>query len=179
MKPNYYIDISMTPKLKGQELPKAASLILSVLHSIFKETPETYAIDLPKSKSIFTCIRVFAENKEQLTTIAENLYENSVVERLSVIEFPKSVGNFKGEGVSCRRFRIPTRKSSRGPLRYNLIKEAEDNHYPYFMLASKTNKQSFSLLVKREYHDEYIQTDAKPNSYGLASKERDYMLPSI
>ncbi|WP_019895599.1 type I-F CRISPR-associated endoribonuclease Cas6/Csy4 [Hydrogenovibrio halophilus] len=178
MKPNVYIDIDVKPGDKGAaSFPHQSSKILTKLHSCFKKEAGRYAIDLPFSRALFTCIRVFGNSMDDMIALGSQLHEMEI-ENLGRLSFPKKVPeNFLGQGVKNSRYRISSRKSRTQKTRFTRIKQAEEQQLPYFMLKSHSTHQAFSLIVKREVIENFDLIDCNPNSYGLNSEKHTCVLP--
>lgn len=180
MKPRFYIDINVKVADKGAaSLPHTSSKIISLLHPYFSKNPKKYAIDLPFTKSLFTCIRVFGETMEDIVSVGKFLQE-SKIDKYGLMTFPEAVPvDFYGQGVMLNRYRIASHNSRTQACRFNRLKYAEEKELPYFMLKSKSNGQPFSLHIERNLVDRYQEQECFPNGYGLGSKERLVLLPVL
>lgn len=191
LRPAHYVDLSAVdkPQAAGASPAKAssgsvlaaASRLMGVLHGIFRNVPGSYAVALPQLRTGAhrhpgAVVRVFAETREGLESLLDNLEEHHVARDYFHVGRVRQVpADYAGAWVSYQRFRVPGRGSRLGQARASRLDRAEE--VPYFMLTSASNRNSFSLHVTRVPGE--ACDSAEPDSYGLAVASRPFALPDI
>lgn len=202
MQANYYLDIRILDSADDGELTLAhlRNQIYSIVHGVFRKTPETFALALeisprqlakmhkkelkyghPASPN-YDVLRIFASEKRDLEQLIESIKGHWKIRDYAVLNHPALVPTAKVTGWrSYLRFRLPTLKAERtlpnNPKHESLymrrLKEAKK--LPYFKVSSQSTEQSFTVTIKIEDAAEPIQ--GKPDGYGLARKSQPFSLP--
>ena len=179
MKPRHYVNIVIGAS-GGASLPVAASAVMRVLHSAFRNHPKIFAVAFPQ-KSIFSMIRVFAENAENLKLLQSEIEDHQDIVSFARFKVSREVPfDFSGEWASYTRFRIPSRKADRhegSPLRLSRMRQADEENMPYLVLRSKSQKTEFGLRFKIEKGAPC--EDCMPDSYGLSTSSKVFSLPLV
>jgi len=182
MRPQNFVTIDINQGGGGLSRPIIAGALLRVLHGVFKENENKYAIAIPDHG--FGWVRVFAGSREDLDLLHENIKGNQVVKDYCRFGYPQAVPEgFSGPWKRYSRFRIPSRNAERnenGTVRMRRIEKAENEQLPYFIVRSKSNGQGFSLHVKIETSSGPQKlNECEPNSYGLSVTTRPFALPDL
>ncbi len=184
MKPNHFIDIQIIRLGNSEDMssPALRGRLLSILHSLFRQNPGTYALAIPSGRQ---SLRIFATEAPELESLRANLSSMPWIRDYARIGDVAAVPQeFKGPWVSYQRYRIPTVKSDRNAvdgiskLRDRRLQSAFDAGNDYFNIYSGSTKQRFTLIV-RSLIGIPIKSDVVPNSYGLGSTENPVFLPQL
>ena len=179
----HYTQIDLLP-MAEEDSPQPILLarLLKILHGVFCEKPETFAIALPRQG--FFSIRVFSREREALDSLAKAAQSHWFVRDYTRLGYPVSVpADYAGAWMTYRRFRIPSAKSDRNAVPGQLTlgqrrsAQAQKDGLIYLISDSQSNQQRFSLFVKSE--PATGAGDFRPNAYGLSSLERAFALPDI
>lgn len=182
MNPQHYVDIEIRGSESGGGFPRPvlAGAILRALHGAFRKHPGKFALALPGSP--FTALRVFAEGREDLDTLHEEVGTHPAVRDYGRFGYPQNVpSDYKGPWKRYARFRIPTRKADRSSdsrLRRARLEKAGEDNLPFFPMHSNTSGQSFSLHVEVQDTSGPLE-ECLPDSYGLSVASRPFALPDV
>ncbi len=158
-----------------------------VLHGIFADRLNTYAIALPKMREgeyrhVGHIMRIFSQNKDDLTFLIGALAQNESILGYVMFGKPKSVPqSFSGQWLEYRRFRVPNSKVHAQERRLKLLQVSEQ--WPYFQVKSQSESErhgeriAFSLHIAR--YAGQPSDHFHPNNYGLSSATRPFALPDI
>ncbi|CAK0764563.1 conserved hypothetical protein [Gammaproteobacteria bacterium] len=180
MKPLIYCDLEVRADTKneGFALP-IMERTLGVLHGVFRQSPDCYAIALPQAQSgerrhPGAVIRVFAETREDLDRLVTTIQDFPVVRDYLMIGYPRSVPvGFNGPWREYRRYRITNRGSRLEKCREFRLQEA--SKLPYLRVVSRSTGHGFGLYVASVEGSQV--DDCKPDSYGLSVATRPFALP--
>lgn len=192
MTPKHYFDIDVNAASDdtGMSPPLLRGRLLAILHVLFAEQPETYAVAIPASAAA-VCengggrLRVFASSREQLDALAEALAAQPWIRDYARLAYPRAVpADFAGPWVTFRRHRVPTLKADRhtgdahGQLRQRRMAAMATQHMDYFILQSGSTGQRFSLAILRE-PGAPPQAECRPNSYGFCTAQNLFSVPDL
>lgn len=203
MQANYYLDIRIIDSADDGELTLAhlRNQIYSIVHGVFRKTPETFALALEisprqhrkmQAKALkydypimpqFDVLRIFAAEQHDLEQLIESIKGHWKIRDYAVLNHPAAIPTAKVTGWrSYFRFRLPTLKAEpnflkdhpdRESLHSKRLKEARK--LPYFKVSSQSTAQSFTVTIKIEDVAESVQ--GTPDGYGLARKSQPFSLP--
>ena len=133
MNPLFYFDINIISNSGEHKLPEQAAKVMTLLHAVFSEHVAKFAIDFPWSKRLFSCIRVFAQSREDLDILAQSIMKNTVMQKNVVLSYPLAVpSDYQGRGVIVARYRIPSRASQKEgyvDMRFKRIHESAEKTF--------------------------------------------------
>ena len=162
--------------------PILLARLIKILHGVFCEKPETFAIALPAQG--FSSVRVFSRDRAELDFLAKAVQSHWFVRDYTRLGYPVSVpADYAGAWMTYRRFRIPSAKSDRNAkvgqptLGQRRSAQAQKEGLVYLISDSQSNQHKFSLFVKCEAATG--PGEFRPNAYGLSSSERAFALPDI
>jgi len=185
MTPQAYFDIEIRGAAStgaGQipALPVMARLI-KVLHGIFGAHPGKFALALPgmrtgEHRHPGHLARVFAENRDDLKLIQDDLQRNERIHGYVLYGKPAEVPeSYAGKWIEYRRYRIPGTRSRLEKCRDYRLNHADT--LPYVRLGSKSTGQAFSLYFAT--YDGEKSENCEPDSYGLSIPTKRFCLPDI
>lgn len=191
MKPNFYFDIRMLNATKNGPGSAPAipvmTRVVNMLHGMRRARAAKIAVAFPEMRvgerrHPGTVVRVFAESREELDSVVEDVLANSRVNPYVQLHYPRAVPkDFKGKWIEYRRFRVSGTAKADPAKRVQQLAESEK--LPYFRLSSKQTGQVFSLhvvCVPVEAPEDYRETvECEPDSYGLSVEQRSFALPLI
>lgn len=204
MDAQYYLDIRIIDSHDDADLklPVLRNQVYSILHGVFREIPNTFALALVPSKRLqkkmqdfkvrrghypyynFDILRVFSTSKDDLNELLVQIKGLWKIRDYTVLFDIKPVPTAKIKSWSTyQRFRIPTLKSD--PPKNT--KDWEKSFYftrlerakklPYFIVNSQSTRQRFTVNV------EILAANhagvGVPDSYGLARKNNSFALPNF
>lgn len=186
MQANYYLDIRIMDSADDGELSLAhlRNQIYSILHGVFREIPNTFALALETSprqqakmraKELkyqapvlpqYDVLRIFAAEQPSLEQLIEKIKGHWKVRDYAILNMPTAVPTAKITGFKAYfRFRIPTLKMERNTAEKTQSRNAkrikQANKMPYFKVASQTTGQGFTVNV------EILDVDLNHPHYGL------------
>lgn len=193
MQANYYLDIRIMDSADDGELTLAhlRNQIYSIVHGVFREIPNTFALALEISakqkakmhkKELrykapvlpqYDVLRIFAAEQHSLEQLIEKIKGHWKVRDYAILNHPAAVPTAKVTGYkSYFRFRIPTLKTEKDvesktqSLNAKRLKQAKK--MPYFKVSSQTTGQGFTVNI------EILDIDLNHPQYGLPE---DYINP--
>lgn len=200
MQANYYLDIRIMDSADDGELTLAhlRNQIYSIVHGVFREIPNTFALALETSakqkakmqkKELkyktpvlqqYDVLRIFAAEQHSLEQLVDNIKGHWKVRDYAILNHPVAVPTAKVIGYkSYFRFRIPTLKTERNAAEKTESRHArrlkEAKKMPYFKVSSQSTEQTFTVTIRIE-----DVTEAKagvPDGYGLARQSQPFSLP--
>ncbi|WP_215842093.1 type I-F CRISPR-associated endoribonuclease Cas6/Csy4 [Acidithiobacillus montserratensis] len=162
--------------------------LMPVLHTIFAEHPDRYALDFPElkpgnmSKPAFfgRLIRVFSADREHCETLLDTIDRHPALSQAIMSGRIRMVPeDYHGPVVIVHRARIAPRSQPNNRRRD--LDSQQSSQSPFIQMRSQSTGQHFSLLLKRDILPEQSivgATQGVPNSYGL-SGERPVFLPNL
>ncbi len=188
MNPHAYLTIGVRPDEGDLDTGvwRARGRLLSILHSNFSQRAGAFAVGLnPSRRPQSHGLRVFATTIEELEWLSGRLTGNGWIRDYAIVNAPRLVpSSFDGGWTSFVRYRIPTLKSDRktgdefGRLRARRLRKASEDGMDYFLLASTSTSQRFTLIIQRRKDVPASQT-CLPNSYGFSTTTQPFNLPDI
>lgn len=202
MDANYYLDIRIINAHDDVDLklPVLRNQIYSILHGIFRQIPNTFALALASSSRLeakrkalevkygqepkydFDILRVFASTQESLEQLTTELEKSWKVRDYAILLGVRPIPTLKIKGwKSYRRFRIPTAKAERARLTESNEQSLYERRLevgrtlPYFLVRSQSTGQQFTINV--DVLDAPDQGIGQPDSYGLARQSAPFALP--
>ena len=186
MQANYYLDLRIMDSADDGELTLAhlRNQIYSILHAVFREIPNTFALALeisPKQKAKmqkkalkynapvlpqYDVLRMFATEQHSLEQLIDKIKGHWKIRDYAILNHPAAVPTAKVTGYkSYFRFRIPTLNSERNATEKTESRNAkrlkQAKKMPYFQVASQTTGQGFTVNV------EILDVDLNHPQYGL------------
>lgn len=181
MNPQIYFDITVNADAQKELTIPIMERCFNILHRVFRASPNRYVIALPyarigKRRFPGTVIRIFAENRNDLDELVNNIRDHPIIRDYVNFGYPRSIpDNFGGPWREYRRYRITNRKSRLEKCREYRLKNA--SNFPYFKTVSKTNGNLFGIYIT--VLEKNCGGDCQPDSYGLSVADRSFALPVI
>ena len=183
MRPMAYVDF-LFPESGDMAIPVMAGKVLGIFHRFCASTPGIYAMAFPhmgKSgdpSEIFETLRIFADTRDNLTTLVQNMKKEFLVRDYTAISRPR-VAPEKADTWACfTRFRVPKEirserlnKMSRA-YRYNLASTV-----PFLPCFSSSTQQHFRLYIERFTVKGPERSGGTLDSYGLSHNIDPLFLP--
>lgn len=179
-----YVDYCLKVRKHGsmEEVAKAASALMKVLHAAFSEhSTRSFVLAFPcassespqKKLSVF---RVFASSLDDQTILNEFVSSHLKYDELFYGKFPKHVPEeFSGPYKAYTRYRIASREAPKKRLRRML--EVGEKGNLWIDMSSNENGNRFRLYV--EEHEGQSASNGLTNSYGLSIAESPCFVPDI
>lgn len=192
MQVNYYLDLRIMDSADDGELTLAhlRNQIYSILHGVFREIPNTFALALeisPRQKAKierkelkykipvspqYDVLRIFANEQHSLEQLIDKIKGHWKIRDYAILNQPTAVPTAKVTGYkSYFRFRIPTLKMERNVESKTQSRNArrlkEARKMPYFKVSSQTTGQGFTVNV------EILDVDLNHPHYGLPENYAD------
>lgn len=186
MQANYYLDIHIMDSADDGELTLAhlRNQIYSILHGVFREIPNTFALALEisakqkakmRKKELkyhapvlpqYDVLRIFAAEQNSLEQLIDRIKGHWKVRDYAILNHPTTVPTAKITGFrSYFRFRIPTLKTERNAAEKTESRNArrlkEAKKMPYFKVSSQSTGQGFTVNI------EILDVDLNHPHYGL------------
>lgn len=184
MTPKYYADLTARAAVdEATGTVQSVSRLVFVLHGAFRTLGTAYALALPAMRTgelrhPGRVVRVFAETKEQLEDLLDNVEANSAMQRFIAGRIRQVPADFNGPWREYRRFRTPGRGTSKPEWRMKRL--VIGDALPYFRGSSKSTGQVFSLRVQPlPAQAAHGIAECLPDSYGLSGCERPFALPEL
>lgn len=175
----------------GTMIVPVMARLMPVLHAIFAEHPDQYAMDFPElkpgqmSKPAFLgrLIRVFSADREHCETLLDTVEQHPALSQAIILGRVRIVPeDYRGSVAVMRRARVAPR--CQPDNRRRDLDSQQRSQSPFIPMRSQSTGQHFSLLLERDtLPDQDLQpgvgaTQGVPNSYGL-SGERPVFLPNF
>lgn len=174
MTPLFYVELKLTDS-RGNA-PAAAGLAVKVLHALFSDKPDHYALYLPK-KSSFSFLRVFAESLEALNEVISLIGSHPALATMYTVRAVMPVASDHKDGVILSRHRLHGKNNTANKPGYRLEQMKKAEGLPYLTLTSGSNGHQFPLTVKHQKAPFSHGKGGEVNSYGLSKKEQPVILP--
>jgi CRISPR-associated endoribonuclease Cas6/Csy4 subtype I-F len=189
MQPDYYADLTLR-SAAGVTVPVIASAVMQILHSVFTENPNRYALAFPAMKmgdapTPGHILRLFSESRDEIETASDRIEQNTRLSPFVITgRIRRTPEQYEGEWVEYQRYRVPARRGKseehqekRLRLRAKRLEEARN--LPYFLLSSASTQQSFSIMIQQHIYPSRIEPTGSTDSYGLSRKEAPLLLPRL
>jgi len=189
MRPDYYADLTLR-SAAGVTVPVIASAVMQILHSVFTENPNRYALAFPTMKTGDTptpghILRLFSESRDEIEAACDRIEQNTRLNAFVITgRIRRAPEQYEGEWIEYQRYRVPARRGKseahqekRLRLRAKRLEEARN--LPYFLLNSASTQQSFSIMIQQHIYAARSETIGATDSYGLSRKEAPLLLPRL
>lgn len=182
MKPYFYADVTARARVdEATGTLQAVTRLVFVLHGAIRTLGSHYALALPAMRTgefrhPGRVVRVFAETREQLDGLLDNVEAHAVLKHFAIGRVRPVPADFAGPWREYRRFRTPGRSTSKPEWRARRL--AEGDNLPYLRGASRSTGQAFSLRIQPLSADNRTD-ECRPDSYGLSGCERAFALPEL
>ncbi len=184
MTPSAYCNLEIRGVVKqghGTMIVPILAELMVVLHGVFSQHLDTYALDFPEMKAgnadkpalLGRIVRVFSDSRENCDHILEIIEKHSVLNQYLMTGRIRTLAQHNGSWVSLHRARIAPR--SQPANRHRDLAGQESHQSPYLLMRSQSTQQHFSLMLERRIHREREGVTGTPNSYGLSGVNPVYL----
>ncbi|MCG8612807.1 MAG: type I-F CRISPR-associated endoribonuclease Cas6/Csy4 [Pseudomonadales bacterium] len=182
----YYFDINLVVS-DEMSLPAMVGQAMDKIHGFIADNPGKVVVAFPEfeGRSLGGKIRLFAQSFQDLDLAKESLRSHFFFRDYSVYSLAQEVPEtFDGKWQVFCRAQIPSKAkvASKGSIMQKKRKQKleEIQQYPYFNVKSRSNGQSFTIIVSRQEIDEPVGAeDIVLNGYGLSTKGRVVAVPAL